>query len=124
MVLQPNMVLRGNECPRQESVEQVADATVTCLLRAVPAAVLGVAFLSRGQSSEPASARLNAMNVRSKLRRPWALSFSRALQSRALKILAGQEATVAEAQQSLYHRVMCNRAARRGTYDASMETDW
>ena len=124
MILQPNMVLPGNECPRQESVEQVADATVTCLLRAVPAAVLGVAFLSRGQSSEPTSACLNAMNVRSQLRRPWALSFSHALQSRALKILAGQEATVAEAQQSLYHRVMCNRAARRGTYDASMETDW
>ena len=53
-----------------------------------------------------------------------ALSFSRALQSRALKILAGQEATVAEAQQALYHRVMCNRAARRGTYEALMETDW
>jgi fructose-bisphosphate aldolase class I len=83
-----------------------------------------MAFLSRGQSSEQASARLNAMNVRSKLRRPWALSFSRALQSRALKIWAGQEANVAEAQQALYHRFMCNRAARRGTYDASMETDW
>jgi hypothetical protein len=42
----PNMVLPGKECPRQESIEQVADATVTCLLRAIPATVPGLAFLS------------------------------------------------------------------------------
>jgi len=121
MILKPNMVLPGKECPRQESVEQVADATVTCLLKAVP----GVAFLSGGQPSELASARLNAMNVRFKLRRPWGLSFSfsRALQQRALEIWAGQEAHVVAAQQALYHRAVCNRAARRGTYDPAMDHD-
>ena len=63
MILKPNMVLPGLTCPKQEAVDEVADATVRCLLRAVPAAVPGIAFLSGGQSAELASARLNAMNV-------------------------------------------------------------
>lgn len=52
MILKPNMVLPGLTCPKQEAVDEVADATVTCLLRAVPAAVPGIAFLSGGQSGE------------------------------------------------------------------------
>jgi fructose-bisphosphate aldolase, class I len=75
MILKPNMVVPGLTCPKQESVEEVADATVSCLLHAVPAAVGGIAFLSGGQSPEMASARLNAMNVRFKSRLPWALAF-------------------------------------------------
>ena len=67
MILKPNMVLPGSTCPTQETVDAVADATVRCLLRAVPAAVPGIAFLSGGQSAELASARLNAMNVRFKV---------------------------------------------------------
>jgi fructose-bisphosphate aldolase class I len=123
MILKPNMVLPGLTCPKQESVNEVADATVNCLLRAVPAAVPGIAFLSGGQSAELASARLNAMNVRFKARLPWALafSFSRALQQPALKIWHGREENVSAAQQALYHRAKCNRAARRGEYQAAME---
>ena len=52
MILKPNMVLPGLTCPKQESVNSVADVTVECLLRAVPAAVPGIAFLSGGQSGE------------------------------------------------------------------------
>src|SRR6266568_6119988 len=70
MILKPNMVVPGLNCPRQESIEQVADATVRCLLRTVPAAVPGIAFLSGGQSGELASARLSAMNARFKSRLP------------------------------------------------------
>ncbi len=76
MILKPNMVLPGLTCPKQETVDDVADATVRCLLRTVPAAVPGVAFLSGGQSAELASAHLNAMNVRFKSRMPSALAFS------------------------------------------------
>ena len=36
MILKPNMVLPGLDCPTQASVEEVADATVSCLLRGVP----------------------------------------------------------------------------------------
>jgi len=124
MILKPNMVVPGLTCPRQEAVDEVSDATVTCLLRAVPAAVPGIAFLSGGQSGELASARLNEMNVRFKARLPWALAFSfaRAIQQPALEIWQGNDAHVLAAQQALYHRANCNRAARRGEYNAAMES--
>jgi fructose-bisphosphate aldolase class I len=123
MILKPNMVLPGAACPTQETVDAVAGATVRCLLRAVPAAVPGVAFLSGGQSAELASARLNAMNAGFKSRPPWALAFSfaRAIQQPAMEIWRGEEAHVSAAQQSLYHRARCNRAARGGEYTAAME---
>ena len=125
MILKPNMVLPGLTCPKQAAVDEVADATVQCLLRAVPAAVPGIAFLSGGQSGELASARLNAMNVRFKSRLPWelAFSFARAIQQPALEIWQGKEANVLAAQQALYHRARCNRAARRGEYNTAMEMD-
>jgi fructose-bisphosphate aldolase class I len=124
IILKPNMVLPGLTCPRQAPVDEVADATVSCLLRAVPAAVPGIAFLSGGQSAELASARLNTMNVRFKSRLPWALAFSfaRAIQQPALETWQGKEANVPAAQQALYHRARCNRAARRGEYSAAMES--
>ena len=123
MILKPNMVLPGLTCPNQESVDEIADVTVRCLLRAVPAAVPGIAFLSGGQSAELASARLNAMNVRFKSRMPWAFgfSFARAIQQPALEIWRGEEANVLAAQKALVHRARCNRAARRGEYNDGME---
>ncbi len=125
MLLKPNMVLPGLTCRRQAGVDEVADATLTRLLRAVPAAVPGIAFLSGGQSTELASARLNAMNVRFKSRLPWALAFSfgRAIQQPALEIWQGEDANVPAAQQALAHRARCNRAARRGEYNAAMDKD-
>jgi fructose-bisphosphate aldolase class I len=124
MILKPNMVLPGLTCPKQEAADEVADATVRCLLRAVSAAVPGVAFLSGGQSSELASARLNAMNVRFAPKMPWALtfSFSRAIQQPALEIWSGQDVNAKAAQQALLHRATCNRAARGGEYTAAMES--
>jgi len=63
MILKPNMVMPGKECPKRADVAQVAEATVTCLLRAVPAAVCVVAFLSGGQSS--------ALSIRTLERHEW-----------------------------------------------------
>jgi fructose-bisphosphate aldolase class I len=123
MLLKPSMVLPGLTCLRQETVAQVADATVQCLLRVVPAAVPGVAFLSGGQPAALASARLNAMNMRFKSRLPWALAFSyaRAIQQPALEIWRGDESRVTAAQSALYHRAQCNQLARRGEYTAEVE---
>jgi len=123
IILKPNMVLPGISCPQQPSVDEVADATVTCLLRTVPAAVPAIAFLSGGQSAELASARLNAMNVRFQSRVPWAVAFSfaRAIQQPALDIWEGKAANVSSAQKALNHRARCNRAARRGEYTTGME---
>ena len=123
MILKPNMVLPGLACLDQETVNEVADATVKCLLRVVPAAVPGIAFLSGGQSGELASARLNAMNLRFRGRLPWAVAFSfaRAIQQPALEIWRGQVANVELAQHALSYRAKCNCAARRGSYPAAME---
>ena len=123
MLLKPNMVAPGLSSPNQESVDDVADATVTCLLRVVPAAVPGIGFLSGGQSAELATARLNAMNLRFNSRMPWALgfSFARAIEQPALEVWKGNDADREAAQQILLHRASCNRAARRGEYDPSME---
>jgi len=126
MILKPNMVLPGLTCAHQDTVEEVADATVKSLLRVVPAAVPGIAFLSGGQSGELASARLSCMNARFRLpesRLPWplAFSFARAIQQPALQIWRGEEANVAAAQKALSHRARCNHAALSGEYDVAME---
>lgn len=125
MILKPNMVLPGKDSPNQDPVEEVADATVTCILRTVPAAVPGIAFLSGGQPYELASARLNAMNLRFKTRMPWALtfSFSRAIQQPALEIWKGLQANAPAAQQALVHRARCNSVARLGRYKSEMENN-
>jgi len=102
-------------------VRQVAEATLTCFRRVVPAAVPGIVFLSGGQSDELATAHLNEMN---KLGGgPWQLSFSygRALQAPALKAWRGKAAQVASAQRAYLHRAKCNGAARYGRYSDAME---
>jgi fructose-bisphosphate aldolase class I len=123
LLLKPNMVLPGLGCVQQDTVYDVADATVACLLRAVPAAVPGIAFLSGGQSTEAATARLNAMNRRFQARLPWALtfSFSRAIQAPALEIWRGEPRNIQQAQRALQHRAACNSAARRGEYTPAMD---
>lgn len=123
MLLKPNMVLPGLACTTPITVDAVAEATVSCLLRTVPAAVPGITFLSGGQSGALASARLNAMNLQFKARLPWALAFSfaRAVQQPALEIWRGDQANAVAAQQALLHRLRCNHAACRGEYNAALE---
>ena len=122
LLLKPNMVLPGTGCPRQASVAEVAEATVRCLLRAVPAAVPGVVFLSGGQAEELATARLNAMNTLAGPR-PWQLSFSyaRALQGPAMKAWGGEARNIAAGQKAFYHRAKCNGAARYARYKPELE---
>ena len=124
LLLKPNMVLPGLDGVHHAEVDEVADATVTVLLRTVPAAVAGIAFLSGGQSAELASARLNAMHRRFKGQLPWPLtfSFSRAIQQPALDIWRGEPGNALRAQRALQHRAACNRAARRGEYTVLMDS--
>jgi fructose-bisphosphate aldolase class I len=121
MLLKPNMVIPGMKCPQQASVQQVAEATLRCLRRYVPAAVPGIVFLSGGQSAEVATAHLNAMNAMGP--QPWQVSFSygRALQAPVLAAWKGQEANVAAAQQELLKRARLNGLARDGKYAGAME---
>lgn len=123
MILKPNMVIAGTESNIRNSVDEVAEATVNCLLASVPAAMPAIAFLSGGQSPEDAAAHLNAMNKNFKNRMPWILTFSfaRAIQQPALDIWKGQESNVKEAQKLLYRRAKFDAAARRGEYSEEME---
>jgi fructose-bisphosphate aldolase class I len=121
MILKPSMVVSGKDNPRQAGVEEVAERTIRCLKRTVPAAVPGIAFLSGGQSAVSATEHLNAMNKMAPL--PWQVSFSyaRALQDPALKAWKGEAVNVAEAQKIFYHRAKMNSAARSGSYTKQME---
>jgi fructose-bisphosphate aldolase class I len=121
MVLKPNMVLPGKNCPQQVDVQTVAAATVRTLRRCVPAAVPGIAFLSGGQSDELATQHLDAMNKMEGA--PWSLTFSygRALQAPALKAWAGQSANAEAAQKAYFHRAKLNGLAATGRYSEAME---
>ena len=128
LVLKANMVLPGLDQPPagQVSAQEVADATLRCLLAIVPPALAGIVFLSGGQSAELASLRLNAINAQSTVPRariPWTLgfSFARAIQQPALHLWQGLEANTVAAQQVLFHRAACNRAALHGAYDPELE---
>lgn len=123
MLLKPNMVIAGKKCEQQAGVEDVAEATLRCLKRRVPAAVPGIVFLSGGQSDALATAHLDAMNRRGA--QPWALSFSygRALQAPALAAWQGESDNAKAAQAAYYKRAKCNGAATRGEYSAAMEQD-
>ncbi len=121
MLLKPNMVLSGKECPVQAGPEEVASATLRCLRRFVPAAVPGIVFLSGGQTAEKATEHLSAMNAFGK--HPWELSFSygRALQAAALGAWRGDPTRVAAGQQAFLHRARMNGAARHGRYTPDLE---
>jgi fructose-bisphosphate aldolase class I len=122
-LLKPNMVLSGYEASSRAGVDEVAEATLDCFYRHVPAAVSGIVFLSGGQSDEDATAHLNAMNARGL--HPWQLSFSygRALQAPALKAWGGKPENVEAGQQAYYHRAKMNSAARTGMYAPEMERE-
>ena len=124
MILKPNMVIQGLDSNDKNSVDEVAKATVSCLLESVPASVPAIAFLSGGQSPEVASAHLNAINRNFKNRLPWIVSFSfaRAIQQPAIEAWKGEDSNVRDAQHVLYKRAKLDAAARRGEYNKDMES--
>lgn len=123
MLLKTGMILPGKTCPKQADLATVAETTIRCLRRAVPAAVPGIVFLSGGQSDVIATERLNAICRIGGT--PWKLSFSfgRALQDAAMRTWAGSPANSAAAQAALHHRAKCNGLAVLGKYAAQMERD-
>ena len=115
-LLKPNMVISGQDCRKQAGVAQVAERTVRCLKRTVPAAVPGIVFLSGGQSDDVATQHLDAMNKLGNL--PWKLSFSygRALQAAPLKAWSGKAKNLAAGQAAFLERAKANGAAATGSY--------
>ncbi|SDL54040.1 fructose-bisphosphate aldolase, class I [Pedobacter sp. ok626] len=123
MILKPNMILPGLNCPDQSDTEEISSETVSAFLKLIPAAVGGIAFLSGGQAYQLASERLNMMQLRFGTLMPWSLtfSFSRAIQQPALEIWKGEDKNKEAAQKMLQHRAACNSAARRAEYTPEME---
>ena len=120
-VLKPNMVLSGKLCAEQAGADEVAEKTVRCLRRAVPAAVPSIVFLSGGQSDIEATAHLNAMNAGHDT--PWNLSFSygRALQAAPLAAWGGRAENGAAAQAAFAHRARMNGLATEGQWSMELE---
>ena len=123
MLLKTGMVLPGKDCPGKADAGAVAEATLRCLRRAVPAAVPGILFLSGGQGGVDATARLDA--ICRKGGAPWKLTFSfgRALQDAAMKTWGGSPANAAAAQAALHHRATCNGLAVQGKYSEQAEQE-
>ncbi|MDY0066396.1 MAG: class I fructose-bisphosphate aldolase [Steroidobacteraceae bacterium] len=123
MILKPNMVISGKKCATRADRRQVAEATVRCLKRYVPAAVPGIAFLSGGQSSPEATEHLSLMNQLGPF--PWELTFSygRALQEEALKAWGGKQEQFAAGQKAFFRRAKFNGLARTGSYTPAMEQE-
>ena len=121
MLLKPNMVIAGKECPQQASVADVALATRRCLRRHVPAAVPGIVFLSGGQDHLLATRHLNAINQLDGPK-PWTLGFSfgRALQDEALHAWHGQHGEPSGGAAGVGSSGHV-RAAALGTYTTAME---
>ena len=123
MVLKPNMVMTGYDASNRAGVDEVANATLQCFLRTVPAAIPGIAFLSGGQSDKDATAHLNKMNQLFSKNKPWNLSFSygRALQQPALKAWEGKEENISAAQDAFMKRAKLNSLATKGEYSKDLE---
>ena len=123
IVLKPSMVISGSNAANRADVQKVAEQTVNCLKKTVPAELPGIAFLSGGQTDEEASAHLAAINRIGDS--PWALTFSygRALQQTAMQTWAGVDKNFEAAQKAIYKRAKLNSAACTGTYEVSLEKE-
>ena len=123
-LLKTNMVLSGKDAQNRAKPEEVAERTVACFKRSVPAAVPGIVFLSGGQGDAEATENLDAIARHgAEVGAPWELSFSygRGLQAAPLKAWGGSPANREQAQSAFHHRAYVTGAARRGAYDPDME---
>jgi fructose-bisphosphate aldolase class I len=122
ILLKPNMVVSGKNCPYQADTNQIAEMTLQCLSDSVPETVPGIVFLSGGQSEKEATKNLNSINSKEKY--PWTLSFSfgRALQQSALYAWNGDNTRIPAAQAALLHRAEMNSKACLGQYSPKLET--
>lgn len=123
-LLKPNMVLSGKDACERADAEQVAEMTIACFKKSVPAAVPGIVFLSGGQTDDEATANLDAINRHAaSAGTPWELSFSygRGLQAAPLKAWGGRSENIPAAQAAYYHRAKVTSAARQGEYTPEME---
>ena len=118
-LLKPSMIISGGSASDRANPEEIAEKTLDCLKRSVPAAVTGVVFLSGGEADDSVTANLNAINQRvAEVGAPWELSFSfgRSLQGEPLKAWAGKTENLELATDAFYNRARLTSSARQGKY--------
>lgn len=118
-LLKPSMIISGSSAADRANPQEIAEKTIDCLKRSVPAAVTGVVFLSGGESDDSVTSNLNAINQRvAEVGAPWELSFSfgRSLQGEPLKAWAGKSENLELATDAFYSRARLTSAARQGKY--------
>ncbi len=108
MILKTAMARAGDECERRDTPEEVAEATVAALIKAVPPSLAGVVFLSGGESPEEATENLAAITREARRQKaPWPLTYSyaRALQDEALQVWRGERVNVPAAREAFLARL-------------------
>jgi fructose-bisphosphate aldolase class I len=117
MLLKPSMVISGGSAAKRANPEEVAERTIECFKRSLPAAVPGVVFLSGGEPDDSVTANLSALNRQAAgAKAPWELSFSfgRSLQGSPLSAWAGKAENTEAAALAFYTRAQLTGAARKG----------
>ncbi|MCC5025352.1 MAG: fructose-bisphosphate aldolase [Candidatus Synoicihabitans palmerolidicus] len=120
MWLKTGMIMPGEDCAQRATDPEIAEATLNTFRHVVPATVPGIVRLSGGQEDVDATERLN--NICRRGDTPWTISFSfgRALHA-ALRVWAGDPASVIPAQTELQGRARLNSLAVQGLYPTGSE---
>ena len=121
MVLKPNMVLSGYDTNDRASVDEVANATLQCFFRSVPAAVPGIAFLSGGQPEQEATNNLNSINKINDTNFLITYSYGRALQQSALKTWSKEMTNIKAVHDVFNQRAKMNGLASKGEWSQALE---
>jgi fructose-bisphosphate aldolase class I len=117
MLLKPSMVISGGSSAKRADPDEVAERTIECFKRTLPASVPGVVFLSGGEPDDSVTANLNALNKQAAAAKaPWELSFSfgRSLQGAPLTAWAGKAENTEAAALAFYTRAKLTGEARKG----------
>lgn len=117
MLLKPSMVISGGSAEKRAEPREVAQRTIECFKRVLPASVPGIVFLSGGEPDDSVTANLNALNQQAaEAKVPWEFSFSfgRSLQGAPLAAWAGKAENIEAASVAFYTRARLTGAARKG----------
>lgn len=123
MLLKPNWVHPGKDSGQKTLDKDIAEATLRVLKEAVPPEVLGIVFLSGGDSPGESTRHLDALNELDNVAWQLSFSFSRALQEPVLKAWGGKSENIEAVQEEFYKRAKLNSLARKGEYKKEMENE-
>ena len=122
VILKPNMILSGNTSKSKITSEEVSSKTLDCLKSSVPNEVIGIAFLSGGQTDLEATENLNSINKNNKTKFIITYSYGRALQQNALKYWSKNIEDIVGTQNIFNHRAMMCTLAAQGKWSQEIET--